>query len=121
MSAKFQKRVAEIEAQLPTHTAIGVPGTETHQLGAVSQRKVEANRENARKSTGPRTIEGKANSRRNTIKHGLFARDRMAFLALGENSLEYEKLELRIRRPAYAVLVWTLVALGHVSTDYNRC
>jgi len=40
----------------------------------VSVRKAEANRRNASKSTGPRTATGKANSRKNAIKHGLFVR-----------------------------------------------
>lgn len=58
----------------------------------VSIRKAEANRRNALKSTGPRTPRGKRNSRRNAIRHGLFARHRTGFAALGENSEEYEKL-----------------------------
>jgi hypothetical protein len=37
----------------------------------ISQRKLEANRANAKKSTGPRTARGKACSRRNAIRHGL--------------------------------------------------
>src|ERR1035437_4483269 len=39
----------------------------------VSIRKVQANRQNALKSTGPRTLQGKAYSRRNAYKDGLFA------------------------------------------------
>ena len=36
-----------------------------------SPRRVEANRRNAQKSTGPKTAEGKAISRLNGVKHGL--------------------------------------------------
>src|SRR3989442_1002928 len=39
-----------------------------------SPRKIEANRANARKSTGPKTPEGKARSRQNALKHGLSGR-----------------------------------------------
>ena len=41
----------------------------------VSPRKLEANRRNALKSTGPKTPTGKAYSRRNALKHGLFIQD----------------------------------------------
>ena len=40
----------------------------------VSQRKLLANRRNARKSTGPRTANGKAASAANAVSHGIFAR-----------------------------------------------
>jgi hypothetical protein len=51
---------------------------------AVSERKLKANRENAKKSTGPRTSLGKAYSRRNARKHGLFIRDKDEFFAEGD-------------------------------------
>ena len=38
-----------------------------------SPHKIEANRGNAKKSTGPRTAAGKAKSSRNAVKHGLLA------------------------------------------------
>jgi len=37
----------------------------------VSEKQLEANRRNAQKSTGARTAEGKANSSRNNLRHGL--------------------------------------------------
>ena len=44
----------------------------------VSEARLRANRENAKKSTGPKTARGKAYSRRNALKHGLLI-DRVLF------------------------------------------
>jgi hypothetical protein len=40
----------------------------------ISERKLQANRANAKRSTGPRTQAGKAASRRNALKHGILSR-----------------------------------------------
>lgn len=40
----------------------------------VSQRKMSANRRNAQRSTGPRTTEGKGQSKRNSWRHGFSIR-----------------------------------------------
>jgi hypothetical protein len=64
----------------------------SNQSITVSERKLKANKENAKKSTGPKTSRGKANSRRNALKHGLFARQFMDFVAHGEDPEEYKKL-----------------------------
>jgi hypothetical protein len=45
--------------------------TDTHR--PLTEAQINANRENAKKSTGPRTAEGKAASSRNGLKHGLCA------------------------------------------------
>ena len=36
-----------------------------------SKKQIDANRQNARKSTGPKTTKGKQRSKRNSLKHGL--------------------------------------------------
>ena len=47
----------------------------TSSAPSVSDAKRRANRRNARKSTGPRTEEGKRRSSRNATTHGIFCRD----------------------------------------------
>lgn len=59
----------------------------------VSARKVEANRRNALKSTGPKTRQGKAHSRKNALTHGLFATVLFSdFLIQTENPEEFKHL-----------------------------
>ena len=49
--------------------------------------KTKANRQNAQKSTGPKTAEGKAVVSQNVVKHGLFAAEAVI---TGENPADYE-------------------------------
>ena len=63
-----------------------------NQLPTVSERKLKANRENAKKSTGPRTAIGKAFSCTNALKEGLFVRQITDFEALREDPEEYQEL-----------------------------
>jgi hypothetical protein len=51
--------------------------------------QIHANRLNALKSTGPRSVEGKAATRFNTLKHGI---DAGSLLVPGEDSAEFEEL-----------------------------
>ena len=53
-----------------------------------SQRQISANRRNAQKSTGPRTVTGKARSRQNAQKHGL----NTAVVAGSKKALEIDRL-----------------------------
>ena len=60
-----------------------------------SQERIEANRENAKHSTGPVTAEGKAKASRNALKHGLLSRevvlrteDRAEFVAFRDRMAE---------------------------------
>ena len=53
-----------------------------------TEKQIRANRENAKKSTGPRTPEGKARSSKNALKHGLLSTD--AVLP-GEDPEEFDR------------------------------
>ena len=54
----------------------------------ISNKQLEANRVNALKSTGPRSLEGKLQSRGNALKYGLTARKH---LIVGDDPIEFEE------------------------------
>jgi hypothetical protein len=54
----------------------------------VSERRIQANRQNALRSTGPRTASGKRNVSRNAIKHGILAREVVITAGDGKESLK---------------------------------
>jgi hypothetical protein len=58
-----------------------------------SQRQIEANRRNARKSTGPTTADGKLHSRCNAVRHGLTAETVIGAL---EDAEDYKAFEAAI-------------------------
>ena len=74
--------------------------------------QIAANRTNAQKSTGPRSVEGKAASRFNALKHGI---DAKAIVLPNEDPAEYEALardyhqSIRPRTPEEAFHVETML------------
>src|SRR5579862_1182911 len=60
----------------------------SHGKRSVSERKLRANRKNALRSTGPKTTQGKRNSSRNAIKHGILAREVVITAGEGKESAE---------------------------------
>lgn len=70
-----QRQQATEQQEKPTvpdenGTANHCPSAETKSR-VISERKLQANRRNAQKSTGPSTAWGKASSSRNSLKHGM--------------------------------------------------
>src|SRR5437764_11998333 len=56
-------------------------------------KQIEANRRNARRSTGPITEEGKLRSRRNAVRHGLTAETMIGAL---EDAEDYKAFEAAV-------------------------
>ena len=71
----------------------------------VSIKRIEANRKNAKLSTGPKCSAGKFRSSRNSLKHGLEAR---RHLIIGEDTKEfneYKALQTKMFDPKDAIEV----------------
>src|SRR5216110_4013453 len=95
-----------------------------------SFRQIEANRRNARKSTGPRTEAGKQRSRCNAVRHGLTAETVIGALEDAEDYKAFEaaitadydaqsavERELVLR---LASLLWRLRRATAIETDLLR-
>jgi len=80
-----------------------------------TEAQIKANRENAKKSTGPRTAEGKRTAAQNALKHGLFGREKTIH---GESNEEYDRHreafldELKPATMAESVLAERIVTLS---------
>lgn len=64
-----------------------------NQRPEISERKIEANRKNAQRASGPQTAQGKRNSSRNAMKHGLLSKELIIPAGRAkENASEFEQL-----------------------------
>ena len=99
----------------------------TKQRKPISPRRREANRRNAQRSTGPRTIEGKRRTSQNALKHGLCAavaippcEDAPTFsMFLNELRREMQPVTVmqNILFPQIANLIWRLRRLPKAQAD----
>jgi len=83
-----------------------------------TNKKVVANRLNARRSSGPRTARGKNNSRRNAVKHGFFSRE---LILSNSEKAEFETLRCDLRSQLQPTTALQLIALEEVGCCCWRC
>ncbi|HUT45549.1 MAG TPA: hypothetical protein VMX36_04655, partial [Sedimentisphaerales bacterium] len=79
--------------------------------------QVKANQQNAQKSTGPQTAQGKAVVSQNAVKHGLFAAEAVI---KGENPADYEAYHDQFLAELYPVgMVETMLAERFISLTWR--
>jgi hypothetical protein len=80
----------------------------------VTPRVIEANRRNARRSTGPRTLRAKANSRLNALKHGGYSAIRRDYFHFWLNLVLSGPWELPLR---FGVIELPIPAFNRLGDD----
>jgi len=84
------------EAVNPTAEAVSTPETNEVAPTAISPKMLAANRRNALKSTGPRTLPGKSASRMNAVRHGILSSEVVVRgLRIQERADEFKALRER--------------------------
>jgi hypothetical protein len=87
----------------------------------ISQKKIEANRRNAKKSTGPKTEEGKARSAMNSIKYGIYSDKYLIKDESYEEFDNYRRKILKCLNPTNAVLFDMATHVVSNGWEYQRC
>ena len=86
-----------------------------------SLKKVLANQQNAKSSTGPRTENGKAWAKRNAIKHGLLAEN---IVTIGENKQAFEEFNqqmLKELQPIDMISIQMVNKIIQTAWNLKRC
>ena len=83
-----------------------------------SQRKIEANRRNAKKSIGPKTSAGKAISSWNSTRHGLLSK-RLPYL-FGQGKKQFNRLLSNLQRDLEPVGTLEEVLVEKIAQEYWR-
>jgi len=82
-----------------------------------TQKQIEANKQNAQQSTGPKTDEGKAVSKYNAIKHGLLSKE---VLLEGEDEKNLIEIGKRLRTDLEPQTELELVLVDRITANVWR-
>ena len=90
-----------------------------------SEKQKEANRQNAKKSTGPKTIQGKEASKRNAVKHGLAGKGEAVPDEIAEEMDARAGQWMAVMKPGEGVEAWlvdraagvTMVSLSNTALE----
>jgi hypothetical protein len=93
------------------------PAPKKRKRGPTSDRQREANRQNAAKSTGPKTEDGKAKSAANALQHGVFA---CAAILPGEEPEEFGAMERLLTEDWGPKTVMEEILLGRLASIHWR-
>jgi hypothetical protein len=93
MTARQIRRAAERKARKEARKQENAAGF-VPRSGVTTSTRAETNRANAQSSTGPKTLEGKANSSRNSFKHGLYSKQ---LVTGSEEAAELDALKAELR------------------------
>lgn len=86
-----------------------------------SQKQVLANRQNAKKSTGPKTVEGKRTVRWNSLKHGLLAKATiLTIVDFEEDPREFEFLLEELQADLQPIGVLEQILVEKIAAAYWR-
>jgi hypothetical protein len=108
------------EGQDP-HDVTNASGTNGHRPRVISPRKLEANRRNAQRSTGPRTGEGKEKVRFNAVKHGLLVKAiEMNLSGIRESKVEFHQLLSSLHDELRPVGMLEELCVEQMATAYWR-
>jgi hypothetical protein len=86
-------------------------------MNTTSQDRITANRANAQKSTGPKTLEGKAASKMNAVKHGILSRE---VLVSGEDHQELTALQEWFQEDLQPVGPMEVMLVGQIVATHWR-
>jgi hypothetical protein len=107
--------------ELPQDSSDSPSPEQTARKRPVSERKLQANRRNAVRSTGPTTARGKRNVSRNAIKHGILAREVVVTAGEGEENLkEFHDLVEKLSQQYEAVGVLEESLVQTIATCWWR-